>query len=230
MELNADFSKRAAVHAAKLPWQKSPMKGVERRMLDRIGDEVARATSIVRYAPNSHFSPHTHTGGEEFLVLDGIFQDEYGDYPSGNYVRNPPQSSHTPRSEKGCIIFVKLWQFEMSDRTQINIDTNTMVLNEHPGRKGISTIELFQDDREDVSIEKWPAGTKLDLKSRHGLEILVLDGGFREAGEEFSPQSWLRLPQNINTQASVGPAGCRLWIKRHRLVMQPTMKQGPQYC
>jgi len=50
-------------------------------MLDRIGDEVARATSIVRYAPHSRFSAHTHGGGEEFLVLDGVFQDEHGDYP-----------------------------------------------------------------------------------------------------------------------------------------------------
>ena len=63
MEINADFSKRAAVHAARLPWIPSPIKGVDRRMLDRIGDEVARATSIVRYAPHSHFSPHTHGGG-----------------------------------------------------------------------------------------------------------------------------------------------------------------------
>jgi len=60
----------------------SPIPGVDRRMLDRIGDAVARATSIVRYAPHSHFSAHTHGGGEEFLVLDGVFQDEHGDYLS----------------------------------------------------------------------------------------------------------------------------------------------------
>jgi anti-sigma factor ChrR (cupin superfamily) len=50
-------------------------------MLDRIGDEVARATSIVRYAPHSRFSSHIHGGGEEFLVLDGLFQDEHGSSP-----------------------------------------------------------------------------------------------------------------------------------------------------
>ena len=69
MEINADFSKPVAVPAARLPWIPSPIKGVDRRMLDRIGDEVARATSIVRYAPHSHFSPYTHRGGEEFLVV-----------------------------------------------------------------------------------------------------------------------------------------------------------------
>ncbi|MEM9127911.1 MAG: cupin domain-containing protein, partial [Pseudomonadota bacterium] len=118
MELNADFSSRVAVLSEQLEWQASPMQGVDRRMLDRIGGEVARATTIVRYAPGSKFSAHTHTGGEEFIVLDGVFQDEHGDFPAGTYVSNPPTTSHTPGSEPGCIIFVKLWQFDMDDRTQ----------------------------------------------------------------------------------------------------------------
>jgi ChrR Cupin-like domain len=96
MELNSDFTQRAAVHAAQLAWKPSPIAGVERRMLDRIGDEVARATSFVRYAPHSRFSAHTHGGGEEFLVLEGVFQDEHGDFPAGSYIRNPPTSSHSP--------------------------------------------------------------------------------------------------------------------------------------
>ena len=75
MEINADFSAVVTIHSAELPWSQSPMAGVERRMLDRLGDEVARATSIVRYAPASEFSPHTHAGGEEFIVLEGVFQD-----------------------------------------------------------------------------------------------------------------------------------------------------------
>lgn len=101
MDLNANFDERAVVHSDSQPWVASPMKGVDRRMLDRIGDEVARATTIVRYAPGSAFSAHTHTGGEEFLVLEGVFQDEHGDFPVGTYVRNPPTSSHTPSSAEG---------------------------------------------------------------------------------------------------------------------------------
>ena len=124
MDLNSDFRTRAAVHAARLNWTPSPIPGVDRRMLDRIGDEVARATSIVRYAPHSRFSAHTHGGGEEFLVLDGVFQDEHGDYPTGTYVRNPPTTSHTPGSEPGCTLFVKLWQFDPDDREPVRVDTS----------------------------------------------------------------------------------------------------------
>src|SRR6478735_4068356 len=144
MELNSDFSQRAVVHAATLPWVASPIPGVERRMLDRIGGEVARATSIVRYAPASQFPAHVHGGGEEFLVLDGVFQDEHGDFPAGAYIRNPPQSRHTPRSAPGCIIFVKLWQFDPDDRVQLRLDTNTLAFPPAPGRPGVETASLFQ--------------------------------------------------------------------------------------
>src|SRR5215510_14427675 len=133
IELNADFTRRVAVHAAELAWTPSPIAGVERRMLDRIGGEVARATSIVRYAPRSRFSPHTHGGGEEFFVLDGVFQDEHGDFSAGSYIRNPPTSSHTPGSAAGCTIFVKLWQFDPDDRTQLRVDTSGLSYAGAPG-------------------------------------------------------------------------------------------------
>ena len=111
MLINADFAQRSVVRPDDVDWSPSPMIGVERKMLDRVGGEVARATSIVRYAAASSFPSHLHSGGEEFLVLDGVFEDEHGGYPVGSYVRNPPGSAHAPRSREGCIIFVRLRQF-----------------------------------------------------------------------------------------------------------------------
>ena len=108
MKIHADLTERAVVYTQDLPWVDSPMPGVQRRMLERDGEEVARATSLVRYAPGSAFSAHTHGGGEEFFVLEGTFSDEKGDYPAGTYVRNPVGSSHTPSSGEGCIIMMLL--------------------------------------------------------------------------------------------------------------------------
>ena len=217
MELNADFSQRVAVHASRLPWVPSPMAGVERRMLDRIGDEVARATSLVRYAPGSEFSPHTHGGGEEFLVLEGVFQDEHGDVPAGCYVRNPPTSSHTPRSLPGCVIFVKLWQFDPRDRTHVRIDTARMPYLPDPGRHGVEVMPLFRDGRESVRLERWAPNAGIELGGLGGAELLVLDGGFTDAGERFEPLSWLRLPPGAKARASVGASGCRAWVKTGHL-------------
>ena len=185
LELNADFTKRVSVHAAKLDWQSSPMKGVERRMLDRIGDEVARATNIVRYAPGSHFSSHVHTGGEEFIVLDGVFQDEHGDFPKGSYIRNSPQSSHTPGSKPGCTILVKLWQMEQNDRTHVRIDTNKMSAQRMVGRENAQITPLFNDGFEDVRLEKWDANQTVSFDPKGGLEVFVIGGGFVQDGEAF---------------------------------------------
>lgn len=222
MELNADFSQRAVVHAARLAWTPSPSAGVERRMLDRIGDEVARATSIVRYAPNSYFPAHTHGGGEEFLVLEGIFQDEQGDYPAGCYVRNPPTSSHTPGSAPGCTIFVKLWQFDPGDRTHVRIDTGKTAFRPASGRPGVELLPLFQDRRESVRLERWAPGVKVELALPGGIELLVLDGGFSEGGESFGPQSWLRLPPDASLAAKAAASGCRLWVKMGHLLHDQT--------
>ena len=221
MEFNADFEKRAVVHAAKIDWKASPMPGVERRMLDRIGDEVARATTIVRFAPNSKFSPHVHTGGEEFLVLDGVFQDEHGDFPAGSYIRNPPQSKHTPGSTPGCTIFVKLWQFDLDDRTHVRIDTNKMAYIADAARDSAEIMPLFRDDHEDVRLERWASGSRVDLDAPKGLEVLVLEGSFIEDGETFESQSWLRLPKGHSSHAEVGPAGAHVWMKRDHLAVPP---------
>lgn len=213
MDINADFTQRAAVHAARLPWVPSPMPGVDRRMLDRVGDELARATSIVRYAPESRFSPHVHGGGEEFLVLDGVFSDEHGDYPAGSYIRNPPESRHTPRSETGCTIFVKLWQFDPGDRTEIRLDSFALPFVAVAGRPGVQSKFLFADGREDVRLEQWDPDTLVHLPNNSGLELLVLDGSFVERQETFLTQSWLRLPAGTSLMAVAGPEGSRIWSK-----------------
>ena len=59
-------------------------------MLDRIGDEKARVTSHVQYAPESTFPEHQHPLDEEVLILSGIFtENAEDDYSACWYLRNP---------------------------------------------------------------------------------------------------------------------------------------------
>lgn len=217
MEINADFGQRVVMHGGAMLWVDSPIAGVQRRMLDRLGDEVARATSLVRYAPRSQFAPHTHGGGEEFLVLEGVFQDERGDFPGGSYVRNPPGTRHTPRSAPGCIIFVKLWQFEPDDRTSLITNIDKMGRIADKARTGIAVTPLFQDAQETVQVEEWQPGIEIKRTFDRGMELLVLDGELNDNGDRLDRLSWLRLPCGSTLSARAGNQGAKIWVKSGHL-------------
>ncbi len=207
MQMNADLSRPATVDSAALAWVASPMAGVERRMLERDGDEVARATSLVRYAPGSVFSPHTHGAGEEFLVLEGVFSDETGDFPAGFYVRNPPGSRHTPASAPGAVIFVKLRQMAPEETASVRLDTRDPAL----------WRDLDQGRQEAVLFDApWERVVMLRLVPGHagaaetwprGAEFFVVEGDVAIAGTTHRAGAWLRLPPGSSlTLASHGGA------------------------
>ena len=87
--INMDFDQHVVVNTVSQDWQASPASGVWRKPLAREDAERGHATSIVRYDPGASFTAHNHPKGEEILVLEGVFSDETGDYPSGTYFRNP---------------------------------------------------------------------------------------------------------------------------------------------
>jgi quercetin dioxygenase-like cupin family protein len=217
VRIRAEFDRRAAVHPTAADWVASPMAGVERLMLDRVGGEVARATSLVRYAPGSAFAAHTHPGGEEYLVLEGVFQDESGDHPAGTYVRNPPGSAHRPAAAAGCLLFVKLWQFHPEDDAPLRLDLDALAPAPDPLRRGVEVAPLAARPGEIVRLEDWAAGARVPLLAPRGLELLVLKGGFREGGEDFARHAWLRLPPGHRGSAEAGPEGARVWVKAGHL-------------
>lgn len=176
-------------------------------MLDRIGDEVARATSLVRYAPGSRFPTHAHELGEEFIVLDGVFSDASGDFAQGAYVRNPPGTSHAPWTDDGCIIFVKLRQFAADDLTPvvstITADAGAPQALHTFGSEVVDALALT--DGEDALSWAAPDG---------GTELLVLDGLAIINEESCSPWHWLRFPAG----AAISISGdCRIYRKQGHL-------------
>lgn len=213
MRINADFAQIARLSTTELPWTASPSPGVERRMLDRVGAEVARATSLVRYAPDSRFPVHVHHGGEEFLVLAGTFEDDEGVYPAGTYVRNPPGTSHAPWTREGCELFVKLQQFDPADRERRVIDTlhATFVAGEVPGATYLP-LHRFADEL--VSLERWAAGAASGpLPCPGGAEILVLSGRLEEPVGPAG--TWIRLPPGATLELRAAEATRFYWKRGH---------------
>src|SRR5262245_2071540 len=212
--LRADFSKRVVVATRDEPWLPSPQRGVDRRMLDRIGGEVARATSLVRYAPASRFPSHRHDGGEEFLVLDGVFSDEHGNYPAGTYVRNPPGSAHATHTESGCTIFVKLRQMRPDERRRVVITTGDAPLSSDSFGRSSRQLFVSPDGTETVAIEYLaPNATIPQYVCHGGEEILVLSGVFSDESSDHGPGVWLRNPDGFRN-ALASQDGCTYWVKR----------------
>lgn len=218
MRLNANFESWVVVLPEQYVWTDSPMPGVDRMMLDRIGDEVARATSLVRYAPGSVFSPHTHSGGEEILALEGTFGDEHGLYPAGTYIRNPIGTTHTPKvGSEGALIFVKLHQFDEEDSAQLVVNTQTE--SWRPGLvPGLSVMPLHQHKHENVALVKWAPNTQFQTH-RHwgGEEIYVLDGVFRDEHGEYPKGSWIRSPHMSQHTPFTGEEGALIYVKTGHL-------------
>ncbi|WDE08866.1 cupin domain-containing protein [Thalassomonas viridans] len=198
--LNHDLGLPAEVQTCNADWQPSPAKGVKRLLLERMGGEKAtRATSIVSYAPGSYFEPHAHPKGEEFLVLSGTFSDEYGDYPAGTYVRNPPGTRHKPYSKDGCMIFVKLQQFRMTDNERVVIKLNEKRPDEAKLHYNLKT--LFKDYERVEIVNVKENCTLPEAWMTLGAEILILAGSISDGNQVFTTGSWLRLP--VNTPAKL---------------------------
>jgi len=191
--LNMNFSEPVVIDINREPWLASPRQGVERKPLEREHAESGHVTSIVRYAPGSSFTAHSHPYGEEIYVLDGVFSDEFGDYPAGTYIRNPPGSTHTPFSKLGCTLFVKLGQFAKGDDARVCIDTNREPWLQ--GQGNLTVMPLHSFEVESTALVKWPAHERF-VPHKHfgGEEILVLSGVFIDEHGEYPALSWLRSP------------------------------------
>ena len=164
-----------------------------RKPLAREEAERGHATSIVRYEPGARFTRHDHPLGEEIFVLEGTFSDESGDYPAGTYFRNPEGFLHAPFSEEGCVILVKLHQFQSGDYQHVCIDTN--MADWKPSDGNLEVLPLYDFNSESVELVHWPAGEQFHSHVHTGgEEIYVISGEFIDEHGRYPAGTWIRNP------------------------------------
>ena len=220
-----DFSERIVLNTDQLDWVASPRPGVWRKPLAREEAERGRATSIVKYEPGSRFPEHGHPLGEEILVLDGVFSDETGDYGAGTYFRNPEGFCHAPFSEEGCIILVKLHQFQRKDLEHILVDTNAAPW--YPGQGNLKVMPLHTFGTESVALVKFPAGERFQPHTHYGgEEIYVIEGEFIDEHGRYPAGTWIRNP-HLSQHAPHVEVDTLIWVKvGHLLDHQSTEDPG----
>lgn len=216
MKLNLDYSKKIQINTNDIDWVASPSPGVWRKLLARDGEEDAIATSLVHYEKNALFSQHAHPLGEEIFVLEGDFNDEYGSYPAGSYIKNPAGSQHTPFSHNGCTLFVKLRQLHALDQERVVVRPV-----DHDWRaglvEGLSVLSLSHFETSHTALVKWAPNTYFN-PHRHfgGEEIFVIDGVFQDEFGSYPSGTWLRSP-HLSQHCPFSKEGCLILVKTGHL-------------
>jgi hypothetical protein len=213
--LNGDLAVRVFVDTQAMDWTPSPSGTVWRKRVHRVGPaESGQVTSLVRYEPGASFPAHNHPGGEEILVLEGIFSDEHGDWPAGTYLLNPEGFSHSPFSQDGCLLLVKLRQYPGADRQHVVMNTRDVGWTGSV-RKIASWKKLYAQKpyTDFMRLEAWDAPAELgQINFPQGAELFVLKGGFSDDFGSYNQYSWLRIPAG----GSITPTSsdyCELYIK-----------------
>ena len=215
MQIRTDRTKRVDIEIDTLPWVPSPERGVERRLLERDGDEDARATTIIRFPPNGTFLEHVHEMGEELLVLEGMIGDELGRYPKYTYVRNPWGSRHRPFTNEGCTLFVKLRQIDADDTERVVRFTEEELWEEV--EDGLCRKYLHRFGNEEVFLERADRGYASTVAVLPGgEESLVLDGSFADEEGVCTRGTWSRIPAGTKHVIRSANGGLR-WVKRGHL-------------
>ena len=217
VQIHADETERCVVNSEQLDWLASPQSQVQRRLLARDGGEVARATSIVRYAPGARFTAHLHALGEEILVLEGTLSDELGDYGPGSYLKNPPGSSHAPYSVDGCTLFVKLRHLQPQDSERVVVDTRNARWRQGMVA-GLTVLPLSEFGTTHTALVRWAPGTFFNPHRHYGgEEIFVVEGVFEDEHGRYPQGCWIRSP-HLSQHQPFSREGCLILVKTGHLL------------
>ena len=221
--LMPSLAERAVVESTGMDWQQSPAPGIWRKRLQHVGPpERGLVTSLVRFDPGASFPMHDHPEGEEILVLDGTFADEFGTYPTGTYMLSPDGSRHAPFTDRGCTLFVKLRQYAGTGRQQLALDTDALPWE--PGSApGIVYKTLYRQEGfpERVRLVRFDPGAQApDHAHPGGEEIFVLEGGLSDEDGDYSAGTWARFPDG-SRHRPVSKDGCLLYVRCGGMLPRP---------
>ena len=147
-------------------------------------------------------------GGQEYAD-----SNEHGDYPVGTYKRNPVGTEHAPIVKDGCMIIVKLGQFQDGDDQNVEINTANQAFTQDENRAAVQYQALHKFKQEMVRLERWAHDSSITLENTGGIEVLVVNGEFGHQGDIYRKFDWLRLPVGTALEVTTTSDDCTVWIK-----------------
>lgn len=71
-------------------------------------DERDVTARVGKVFPNAQLMEHDHPGGEEVLILEGSFKDQFGEGLPGTWLRYPIGLAHAPSTgDEGALVYIR---------------------------------------------------------------------------------------------------------------------------
>lgn len=211
-QLNIDFERVVVVNTEELPWLPMTGEGVTQRLLEKIGTDICRTTTIIRCLAGSPIPAHALDQGEEIIVLEGEYTDELGVYPAGSYIKNSKGAQRTSITKIGCVLFVKQGHLQQDDTERVVVDVANSDWRQGLVA-GLSVMPLSEFKGEHNALVRWQPGTVFTAH-RHwgGEEIYVIEGVFEDEFGRYPKGTWVRNP-HLSQHAPFSREGCTIFVK-----------------
>jgi len=182
--MNDNYETRALINTNDLEWENTQNKGIYKKLLSKKGNEE---TSILKIEESSKLNNNSKINSVEIFVLEGIYENEFGEFKSGTYLNLPNENEAFISSNTGCVIFRK----ENCDKGVENVIIDT---NSTPWLKGQGNLEVMPLYTQ-TALVKWPQNERF-IPHKHwgGEEIFVLKGRFMDEHGIYPKGSWIRSP------------------------------------
>lgn len=182
--MNSDYDKRALIDTNGLVWEKTEHQGVFKKTLAL---NMKEETALIKLEGNTSLNSSSQLNSAEIFVLDGIYINEFGEFPQGTYLHLPKEDEAFVRTTSGCIIFRKTNQSKDEQQVIINTSNSEWL----PGQGNLEVLPLHTQ----TALVKWPKNERF-IPHKHwgGEEIFVLKGTFMDEHGEYPHGSWIRSP------------------------------------
>src|SRR5690606_38926136 len=121
-----------------------------------------------------------------------------GDFHAGTYFRNPIGFRHAPFSKAGCLILVKLHQFQQDDTARVVLQTDSLPWQERGDGTGIKALHSHHTEKVQLVLMSPDSSFRID--GHGGSELLILSGtvavwdgdGDEDEDGVYAAGTWLR--------------------------------------
>ena len=183
--ININYDIQVSINESMLTWQKDEFLNCYKKIFSQDED---KQTLLLKLDKNATFKNSNKINSVEIYVLEGVYENEFGSFSKGTYLKLPQENESKISSKEGCVVFKKINYLQNTKETSI---VNT---EKEPWLQGQGNLSV-KPLSDQTALVHWP---KDEVFTPHthggGEEIFVLKGVFMDEHGSFEKGTWIRSP------------------------------------